>query len=203
MNTLSNLIVPGVGGSNEFHWQSKLQLALPNTVRVEQEWNAPILKQWVKNWVATIERIAGPVQVIAHSFGCLTSLAALAQHPHLQNKVKKLVLVAPANPSRFCPYGFSNSSQYTYEAYFKNIQTQVPSIMLISENDPWLNFEDAKTWAKIWQIETHNLGQVGHINVASGFGDYTPLMPYFLIPHMHTSFYMPWTKNNLNQCSHH
>jgi predicted alpha/beta hydrolase family esterase len=41
--------------------------------------------------------------------------------------------------------------------------------MIISENDPWLNFEDAHNWQKLGKLDL-NLGQVGHINVASGFG---------------------------------
>jgi predicted alpha/beta hydrolase family esterase len=48
--------------------------------------------------------------------------------------------------------------------------------MIISENDPWLNFQDALQLAKAWKITPKNLGQVGHINVASGFGPFLKFM---------------------------
>jgi predicted alpha/beta hydrolase family esterase len=52
--------------------------------------------------------------------------------------------------------------------------------MLISENDPWLNFEDAQCLAKAWKLNPVNLGQVGHINVASGFGSFPEIYDYLI-----------------------
>jgi predicted alpha/beta hydrolase family esterase len=83
---IHHLIVPGVGGSDEQHWQSWLQRQLPNSSRVQQNWQQPILQEWIEQWAAHVNNIHEPIQVIAHSFGCLTSLAALAQHPELQEK---------------------------------------------------------------------------------------------------------------------
>lgn len=80
------------------------------------------------------------MQIVAHSFGCLTSVAALAEHPELQAQVKKLILVAPANPARFGEAGFARHSLTDYKDYFHQLKINVPTTLLISENDPWLDF---------------------------------------------------------------
>ena len=173
------LIVPGVGGSEYEHWQSWLQRGLMQCSRVEQkDWNHPVLVEWVAEFIRTISNIQDDIEVVAHSFGCLTSVAALNQHPELIKKIKKLILVAPANPARFGENGFARDSQSDYGAYFHQLSLNVPTVMLISENDPWLNFNDAKALAKSWKIKPVNLGQVGHVNVASGFGPFPEIKQY-------------------------
>lgn len=198
---LHTLIVPGVGGSDDQHWQSKLEQKLQNVTRVQQNWNAPILEQWIKNWINTVEKIKAPIQVIAHSFGCLTTLAALAKFPHLQTKIKKLILVAPANPTRFSKFGFSHGQHDNYSHYFKQLKVNVPSVLIASENDPWLSLQDAQMYAQHWQMPMHNLGRVGHINVASGFGHFPQLNQFLLknsaIRKVQTPLYVHKTVNFL------
>lgn len=187
---IHTVIVAGVGGSEYTHWQSWLQRQLMSCSRVQQQdWNKPILQNWVTEFVNTIRPIQGDIQVVAHSFGCLTAVAALDQHPELNQKIKNLVLVAPANPARFGEAGFLRNSQQDYQSYFHQLKIAVPTTLLISENDPWLNFADAKTLAKAWQLNPINLGQVGHINVASGFGPFPEIYDYLIsenvLQHLH------------------
>ena len=170
-----SVIVPGVGGSEHQHWQSWLQRQLVSSSRVEQKnWDRPVLSEWIEQFVKTVQSVQAPVQIVAHSFGCLTSVAALAEHPDLQLQVKKLILVAPANP------GFARHSLTDYKDYFHQLKINVPTTLLISENDPWLDFFDALQLAKAWRLDPINLGQVGHINVASGFGPFPDLLNYLL-----------------------
>jgi hypothetical protein len=42
--------------------------------------------------------------------------------------------------------------------------------LIASQTDPWLTFEDAKKLAHHWHASLHDLGDAGHINVASGYG---------------------------------
>ena len=176
---MHTIIVPGVGGSDYDHWQSWLQRQLMCCSRVQQhDWNHPVLSEWIQNFVNTVKNIEAPIQVVAHSFGCLTTVAALEQHPELAKKIKKLVLVAPANPQRFGDQGFARNSHNDYSAYFHQIKLKIPTEMLISENDPWLNFADAKKLAKSWNVKATNLGKVGHINVDSGFGPFPEIFDY-------------------------
>ena len=178
---IHTVIVPGVGGSEHDHWQSWLQRQLKSCSRVQQQdWNKPVLHEWIEQFVKTVQAIQEPIQIVAHSFGCLTTVAALAQHPELNQKIKNLVLVAPANPARFGDDGFARESQNDYQQYFHQLKLQVPTQMIISENDPWLNFQDALQLAKAWKIRPKILGQVGHINVASGFGPFPEIYDFLI-----------------------
>ncbi|MEE9902903.1 MAG: alpha/beta hydrolase [Acinetobacter haemolyticus] len=175
------LIVPGVGGSEAQHWQSWLQQQLVSSSRVQQKyWDRPVLSEWVTEFLSALEAINSPVQVVAHSFGCLTSVAALAEHPELKAKVKNLVLVAPANPARFGESGFARHSLTDYKQYFHQLQIDLPTTLLISENDPWLGYVDALQLAQAWKLSPINLGAVGHVNVASGFGPFPEILNYLL-----------------------
>ncbi|MEG0340975.1 MAG: alpha/beta hydrolase [Acinetobacter sp.] len=183
---IHTIIVPGVGGSDSDHWQSWLQRELMSCSRVQQkDWNLPILKDWMKSFVTLVAKTEAPIQIVAHSFGCLTSVAALAQHPELTSKIKKLILVAPANPARFGANGFARNSPNDYATYFHQLKIAVPTEMIISENDPWLNFDDALALAKAWRIKPRNLGQVGHINVASGFGSFPEIYDHLISEPQH------------------
>lgn len=178
---IHTVIVPGVGGSEHDHWQSWLQRQLKSCSRVQQQdWNKPRLHEWIEQFIKTVQSIQEPIQIVAHSFGCLTTVAALAQHPELNQNIKNLVLVAPANPARFGDAGFARDSQNDYQQYFHQLKLQVPTQMIISENDPWLNFQDALQLAKAWKIRPKNLGQVGHINVASGFGPFPEIYDFLI-----------------------
>lgn len=178
---IHTVIVPGVGGSEYGHWQSWLQRQLMSCSRVEQsDWNKPILKNWVAEFVRTVQAAPAPIQIVAHSFGCLTSVAALNQHPELQHKIKNLLLVAPANPERFGENGFARDSLQDYKAYFQSLKLPVPTTMLISENDPWLKYADALELAEDWNIKPINLGAVGHVNVASGFGPFPAVFDHII-----------------------
>ena len=100
---IHTVIVPGVGGSEHDHWQSWLQRQLKSCSRVQQQdWNKPVLHEWIEKFVKTVQSIQEPIQIVAHSFGCLTTVAALAQHPELNQKIKNLVLVAPASWRGVC-----------------------------------------------------------------------------------------------------
>ncbi|TXJ02582.1 MAG: alpha/beta hydrolase [Acinetobacter sp.] len=176
-----SIIVPGVGGSEATHWQSWLQQQLVSSSRVQQKhWDRPVLNEWVAQFVKTVAAVKAPVQIIAHSFGCLTAVAALAEHPELNAKVKNLLLVAPANPARFGESGFARHSVGNYQQYFHQLKLAVPTTLLVSENDPWLSYVDALQLAQAWQLTPINLGQVGHVNVAAGFGPFPEILNYLL-----------------------
>ena len=186
------VIVPGVGGSDQTHWQSWLENQLQHRTRVQQKnWNKPILKQWVKELITVLEATDDKIQIVAHSFGCLTSLAALNEAPEFAQKVKKLILVAPANPKRFGVNGFATDSIGDYQGYFYGLKAPVPTTMLISENDPWFAFDEVNALAAAWNIKPINLGEVGHINVASGFGPFPEIFNYIISEKKHAIISKP------------
>ena len=155
------VIVPGLHGSGAGHWQTWLHGQVAGSVRVEQDdWSAPDLDAWSERVVETIAALgAGPHVVVAHSFGCLATVRALAKRPALD--VAQLLLVAPAEPKRFDVADVLPQSRLA-----------VRSCVVASDNDPWMSASQAHAWALRWGSDWINLGNAGHINVESGYGPF-------------------------------
>jgi predicted alpha/beta hydrolase family esterase len=153
------LIVPGLHDSEHDHWQSWLQRFSRDAVRVMQrDWAAPDLRRWSARIGATLDRAGpGPWLAVAHSFGAL----ALAHHlaSEAQTTVVAALLVAPADPDKF---GIAE--------LLPSCALPVPATLVLSTTDPWLSAAEGLRWAQRWRAHTINLGDVGHINVAAGFG---------------------------------
>lgn len=167
------LIVPGLYGSELQHWQTWMERKLPNTVRVEQaDWDNPVLTTWSRRIVDYIDAARGQVWIIAHSFGCLASVHAAFQRP---DRIAGALLVAPAEPNRFNVQGFVMGRPYinsssTIASQLPKQPLPFPSAVVASTNDPWMTLENAQSWADHWESLLINIGEAGHINVASGFG---------------------------------
>ena len=173
------LIVPGVGGSEKQHWQSWLQEQLHDAVRVEQDyWNKPVLDVWVQRFTEVLLQQTAPVQVVAHSFGCLTSVAAIQHNPALLQRIGSLLLVAPANPERFSVTGLRKEAEASIASQLPQTALPVATRLIASRNDPWLSFEAAELWATRWQADLVDLGHAGHINVAAGYGAWPDIFQY-------------------------
>lgn len=156
------LIVPGLNGSGPAHWQTWLQAHHRHALRVEQpHWQQPDLDRWAERIGATIEpHRHTPWIAVAHSFGCL----ALARHLWLQPtrpSIAAAIFVAPASPAKF-----------GLEQRLPIAGLPCPSVMVASDTDPWMSAHEARYWAGLWDSRILNLGDVGHINVASGFGPF-------------------------------
>jgi predicted alpha/beta hydrolase family esterase len=50
------------------------------------------------------------------------------------------------------------------------LRLDIPTTVVASRNDPWMQFDRAAHLAKVWGSDLVDLGNAGHINVASGFG---------------------------------
>ncbi len=186
---MKTLIVPGVGGSEKQHWQSWLQQQLHDATRVEQdEWNKPVLDTWVERFTEVLLQQVSPVQVVAHSFGCLTAVAALTQRPALKQRIAGLILVAPANPERFSASGLRQNGENSIVNQLQQSALAVPVQLIASRNDPWLPYQDAELWASNWGATLIDLGDAGHINVASGFGAWPDIFHHM---HAQTSEMVP------------
>lgn len=156
------LVIPGLHGSGPDHWQTWLQSHFRGAVRVVQsDWSRPDLEVWADRVAETLDNAApGPWVAVAHSFGCLT-LARHLQRLGGRSPIKAALLVAPAEPSRF-----------EVEARLPHGPLPVPVRLFASANDPWMSLESAQHWAARWAARVVNLGEVGHINVESGFGPF-------------------------------
>lgn len=153
------LVVPGLHNSGPEHWQSRWQRLYPDFERVEQDdWNDPRLPAWSARLDQVRARDARPTLIVAHSFGCLTavhSIAGDARH------VAGALLVAPADPDRFGVAGA-----------LPRRALPCRSLMISSDNDPWMSAAHAALWARRWGSSLIEAGELGHINAESGLGDW-------------------------------
>ena len=46
------------------------------------------------------------------------------------------------------------------------------TMMIASEDDPWISMDRATYFAQCWGSELINIGKAGHINVDSGYGEW-------------------------------
>jgi uncharacterized protein len=151
------LIVPGLNDSCANHWQSWFERTLPNAVRVRQrDWSTPDLQQWGKAVQDAAQERTGPVWVVAHSFGCLAAAWAAVR---TKSNIAGAMLVAPADPARF---------GVTFVLPKRALPCK--TVLVASENDPWMPLEGAQTWCRTWGATLVNVGLAGHINTASGHG---------------------------------
>lgn len=150
------LIVPGLHGSGAGHWQTWWQEKDRNALRVEQDdWDTPDLDAWASKVYQAVDESRNGVWIVAHSFGCLASLHVAQQR---KEHIRGIFLVAPADPDKF---GVAARLPKTLA---------VPSIVVASRSDPWLNFNKAQCWATTLGSEFVDMGEAGHINIESGFG---------------------------------
>ncbi|MDR7210024.1 alpha/beta hydrolase [Flavobacterium piscis] len=153
------LLLPGLGNSGEKHWQTFWHNKFENSIRVVQDnWDEPVLEEWLERLNQEILKLTGPTILVAHSLA-----VSLVLHWAASNNNKNIVgalLVAPADV---------DSPQHTPEC-IRNFSPMpiyklpFPSIVVASENDPYASFERKEYFARIWGSDFVNVGQKGHIN---------------------------------------
>jgi predicted alpha/beta hydrolase family esterase len=160
------LIVPGLRNSGPSHWQTWFENTLTNTRRVEQaDWERPYLSEWAARVCEAIDAQREPVWIVAHSFGCL---AAVSAGFVCASRVRAALLVAPADPDRF-----------EVTAALAAEQLSFPSLVVASNNDPWVRRSVAEYWAGVWGSSYRNIGDAGHINIDSGYGPWPEGLGFF------------------------
>lgn len=169
--SLDILIVPGYHGSGDAHWQTWLQQQIPSARRVSGiDWDQPVVHNWAEAIIRELETSTRKTVIVAHSFGCLASAMAIANRP---DHVGAAILVAPADPQRFGLFGAREGHLADYPSIAEQLPDEslnVPGLLIGSRNDPWMKLGHAYAWSKRWKLGFHDAGEVGHINVDSGFG---------------------------------
>ena len=158
------LILPGLFGSGEGHWQQHWLEDQPDSRCVAQDdWDHPNLDSWLLRLEGALEE-AGEAYLVAHSLGCL--LAARLAGRSVARRVKGALLVAPCDlPATdiLHPGHISFGGMPTAPLPF-------PSIVIGSMNDAYMAVDRLTLFGRLWKAETRNIGLAGHINIASGFG---------------------------------
>ena len=159
-------IIPGLGNSGEQHWQTYFEKQLDNAQRIEQrDWDAPACHDWI-NTIDEAIRSYDPstIVLIAHSLGCATIAHWAKQYNRI---IKGALLVAPSDLEAPA-YTFPATGFSPVPAENLNFRT----IVVASTNDPWVSIERAKYFADAWGSEFIDIGEAGHINALSGYGEW-------------------------------
>ena len=166
------LIVPGLRDHVEAHWQTLLAARLPR-VRTVPPMGRDNLDCAAR--VEAIEREAqavdGPLVIVAHSGG-VVMLAHWAQRT--LRKVRGALLATPPDFERPMPEGYPTLQALRAGGWLPVPRTRLPfpSITAASHNDPLAQFCSVAQIAHDWGSRLVHLGQVGHLNPASGFGEW-------------------------------
>lgn len=154
--------VPGLGGSGDLHWQTFWEKAHPEIVRVEQaDWDNPVCDIWMEELQKTIKHAGDkPVILIGHSLGCATIVHAAAANK-LQGIAGAFLVAMPDVERVDFPkecIGFNPMPRRALP---------FPSVMIASENDPYIASAELKKWADILKSEFISVGLREHISTAA------------------------------------
>jgi predicted alpha/beta hydrolase family esterase len=109
--------------------------------------------------------------IVAHSGGCIM-VAHWAQQT--RRAVCGALLAVPPDFERPLPEGYPTLDALQASGWLPVPRTRLPfpSIVAASRNDPLAGYDRIAQLADAWGSELVDLGDVGHLNPASGFGDW-------------------------------
>ncbi len=163
-------ILPGLGNSGPEHWQSYWERSNPTFKRIIQaEWDTPDCQDWVATLDQAIAASDEKLVLVGHSSSCalVGHWASFAKNTAQIKKVKGALLVAP-----------SDAEAHNYPAGTKNFQPMplqtlpFASIVVASTDDIYVSVARAQFFAQAWGSDFINIGAAGHINSATGLGDW-------------------------------
>ncbi|MBA4491735.1 alpha/beta hydrolase [Paracoccus sp. S1E-3] len=166
------LIVPGLRDHAAGHWQTLLAQRLPKVARV-----APMGREDLHcaRRVAAIETVAqsidGPLIAVAHSGGCIMLAHWLAG---TSRRVTAALMATPPDFESPMPEGFPTIAALQAGGWLPVPRQPLPCPTLVaaSRNDPLGAYTRVVVLARDWGAKLVDLGAVGHLNPASGFGDW-------------------------------
>jgi predicted alpha/beta hydrolase family esterase len=169
------LIVPGLRDHVEQHWQTLLAAKLPR-VRVVPPMGREKLDCAAR--VEAIDRelmaIGGPVIIVAHSGGVIM-LAHWAASPNRTRKlIRGALLATPPDFETPMPAGYPTMLELGAAGWLPVPRQPLPfpSIVAASRNDPLGRIERVQQLARDWGSRSVDIGEVGHLNPASGYGEW-------------------------------
>ena len=161
------LIVPGIGNSGPQHWQSLWQQAEPGWRRLRvPDWEQVQAGDWVAALERDVAELGAGVVLVAHSLGCL-AVAQWATQSELAASVAGALLVAPPDPQ-----AAAFPAQQARSFLPAGAPLPFPALVLASSDDPYAAIERARDMARAWAAELLELGPRGHLNAASGLGEW-------------------------------
>lgn len=162
---LDLIMLPGIGGSGETHWQTLWEHANPTARRFQpSSWDKPDLNDWMAALDCAVSVAEAPPLLVAHSLSCL--LVAHWQSNSSRPVAGAFLVAVPDPKSRAFPAEASD---------FAGVPEQTlrfPSLIVASSNDPYGTVDYAKMRAVQWGSGIVEVGPLGHINGHSGLEDW-------------------------------
>ncbi|TCL71907.1 alpha/beta fold hydrolase [Rhizobium sp. BK251] len=159
------IIMPGIGGSGDSHWQTFWEKADGRMRRFQpRSWDEPDLADWIDALEREIARCARPPLLVAHSLACLLVTHWAARGTA---KIAGAFLVAvpdsssPSFPAEAAGFAEPPIARFTF-----------PSMIVASSDDPYGSLDHAYRRAGEWGSAVTEIGARGHVNAASGIGDW-------------------------------
>jgi prephenate dehydrogenase len=162
------LVIPGWQNSGPRHWQTLWEQQNPIFLRVQQrDWERPHRAWWMERITEEVKQAPAPIVFAAHSLGCVAVAHWCHAAPELAGKIKGAMLVAPADVDR----KDSPVQIKDFHPVPKKL-LPFPSIVVASNNDPFLTIDRAREIARSWGSRFVDIGAAGHVNGDSGLGDW-------------------------------
>ena len=174
--------VPGLRGHVEDHWQTRLAASRPGVVAVPPLGRTnPSLSERIAALEDAVRSAGGPVIIVAHSAGCLVTVHWAVRHDGSGGSVRGALFATPPDLAEELPEEYP-SLAVLEERHWLPIPRRplpFPSIVAASSNDPLGDPARVRELADAWGSRVHDLGPVGHLNPAFGYGDW-PAAEQFL-----------------------
>jgi hypothetical protein len=164
------LLVPGLRDHIPNHWQTLLQVQLPRAICVPRMDTGKLsCAAWVAMLQVSLAQTRGPVILVAHSAGCMIVVHWAQQH---RGAIKGALLVTPPDFESPMPAGYPSQEVLDQYGWLPTPRKPLPfpSIVAASANDPLGRIERVTELADAWGSRLVSLGNVGHLNPASGYG---------------------------------
>ena len=164
------VLVPGLRGHVDDHWQTHLARALPNAVTVAPLGREnPSLERRVRQLDQVIAETTSPVVLVAHSAGCLVAVHWAAR---FSGPVVGALLATPPALADELPPEYPSIRTLRERGWLPVPRQPLPfpSVVALSANDPLGSPVRVRALARAWGSRLRALGPVGHLNPASGFG---------------------------------
>jgi len=171
-NSATILIVPGLRDHVANHWQTLLAARLPKVRTVEPLTEDKLsLDARVEAIQRELESIEGPVILVAHSAGVLMVVHWAARY---SRPIKGALLATPPDLDAAWPEGYP-APETLHANGWSPLPRQplpFPSLVAASANDHLASLDAVRRMAADWGGTLVELGSVGHLNPAAGFGQW-------------------------------
>jgi predicted alpha/beta hydrolase family esterase len=172
------VIVPGLRDHVAEHWQTCLAASLSEARTVPPMGRSDLdCGRRVEALQACLAQVAGPVVLVAHSGGVMT-VVHWAQRHH--RAIHAALLATPADFESAMPAGYPSMAELAAGGWLPIPRSTLPfrTIVAASRNDPLAKYDRVAAMARDWGAGLADLGDVGHLNPASGYGPWPRAMEF-------------------------